>query len=136
MAGFTPSKKYPSDFNRGVKYKSGDAVQAKTVNDLVESALWVQELAFSGGGTIIGGKSYDAEISSTSTEWTQYNGFWQIKILQVTHNIGKITGIDVEKKVAEGEYENMVYSYKRYSSGSVAIIVDEKIDIRIIIKGE
>jgi hypothetical protein len=47
---FIPSNKYPSDFNGGKRYKKGDAVQAKTINDLIESALWVQELAFEGGG--------------------------------------------------------------------------------------
>ena len=46
MAQFNPSKKSPTDFNKGAKYKAGDGVQATTVNNLIESALWVQELAF------------------------------------------------------------------------------------------
>lgn len=52
MANFTPSKKTPDDFNNGVKYvdydptsgQNGDEVQAKTINDLIESQLYVQGL--------------------------------------------------------------------------------------------
>lgn len=49
MASFTPSKKTTQDFNNGVEYvdgqdnETGDAVQADTVNNLVESALYTQE---------------------------------------------------------------------------------------------
>lgn len=51
MAEFTPSKKTAQDFNDGVEYvdgqgnETGDAVQAETINNLVESALYTQEQA-------------------------------------------------------------------------------------------
>ena len=56
---FIPSNKVPSDFNGGKRYKKGDAVQASTVNNLIESALWVQELAFEGGGAGVSKATYD-----------------------------------------------------------------------------
>ena len=59
MAQFNPSKKSPTDFNKGEKYKAGDGVQATTVNNLIESALWVQELAFEGGGAGVSKATYD-----------------------------------------------------------------------------
>lgn len=51
MSEFTPSKKTASDFNGGVEYidgqddATGDAVQAETINNLVESALYTQDVA-------------------------------------------------------------------------------------------
>ena len=51
MANFTPRKKTAEDFNNGVAYvdgvgnETGDAVQAETINGLVESALYSQEQA-------------------------------------------------------------------------------------------
>lgn len=51
MAEFTPSKKTAQDFNNGIEYINedvgitGDAVQAETINNLVESALYTQEQA-------------------------------------------------------------------------------------------
>ena len=51
MAQFTPSQKTAQDFNGGVEYVDGtddiegDAVQAETVNNLIESQLFTQGLA-------------------------------------------------------------------------------------------
>lgn len=53
MESFTPSKKSLQDFNNGVKYvdfdptigQNGDEVQADTINNLIESQMWVQALA-------------------------------------------------------------------------------------------
>lgn len=46
MASFTPSKKTASDFNNGNTYiNEVDIVQADTVNNLIESALYSQEVA-------------------------------------------------------------------------------------------
>lgn len=51
MANFTPSKKTAQDFNNGIEYvdgqgnEMGDAIQAETVNNLIESQMWVQKLA-------------------------------------------------------------------------------------------
>lgn len=45
MADFVPSQKYASDFNKAKKYENGDAVQAETVNNLIEGQLFVQGIA-------------------------------------------------------------------------------------------
>lgn len=53
MAEFTPSKKTVQDFNNGVEYIDdnpengimGDAVQAESINNIIESQLWTQALA-------------------------------------------------------------------------------------------
>lgn len=53
MAEFTPSKKTAEDFNNGEQYINadpaqginGDTLQAETINNLVESALYTQEVA-------------------------------------------------------------------------------------------
>ncbi len=45
MAEFVPSQKYASDFNKAKKYENGDAVQAETVNNLIEGQLFVQGIA-------------------------------------------------------------------------------------------
>ena len=135
MAEFNPSRKFPTDFNKGKKYKAGDGVQSSTINNLIESALWVQDLAF-GDAIVLGDVSYEVEVSSTSTDWQQVNSKWQFKIPQTTHDFKKITSIVAERKMSNDMYENMVYTYKRYNSGSVSVIVDSKIDMRIIIKGE
>lgn len=135
MIQFNPSKKFPTDFNKGKKYKAGDGVQSKTINDLIESALWVQELAF-GDAVIIGDLAYEVEVSTTSIDWQQVNGRWQIKIPQSTHGFSKINSVVAERKTSTDVYENMIYTYKRYLTGSIAVIVDNKINMRIIIKGE
>lgn len=57
MAEFTPSKKTAQDFNNGIEYidgqgnETGDAVQAETMNNLVEGALYAQEQAESAVST-------------------------------------------------------------------------------------
>lgn len=51
MANFTPSKKTAQDFNNGVEYVDGvgdiegDAVNAESINNVIESQLWTQALA-------------------------------------------------------------------------------------------
>lgn len=50
MANFTPSQKTAQDFNNGVEYVDGigdiegDAVHAESINNVIESQLWVQAL--------------------------------------------------------------------------------------------
>lgn len=52
MASFVPSKKTAQDFNDGQQYVNsnpiqgieGDKLQAETINNLVESQLWIQAL--------------------------------------------------------------------------------------------
>lgn len=79
--------------------------------------------------------SYELEVLSTDDVWEAVNGKYQVRVSQVAHNFKKIYTIVAQKKITEDYYENMIYSYKIYKSGSIAIIVDEKIDMRIVIKG-
>ena len=130
MAEFNPSKKYPNDFNNGKKYKSGDGIQPEMINSIIEGILYAQQSDGSGG--VI---PYELEVASTSTLWEQVNGRWQVRVLQTQHNFKNVQDIIAERLSEGGTYENMIYGYKKYSSGSIAIIVDEKIDIKIIIKG-
>ncbi len=67
MAEFTPSKKTAQDFNNGIEYidgqdnETGDALQADTINNLVESALYTQEQA-SEAKQIAGGALSQVEL--------------------------------------------------------------------------
>ena len=80
---------------------------------------------------------YEVEVyASDNKSWVKNGDKWETRILQTNHNFSKINNVIAERKMAENMWENMVYSYKRYKSGTVAVIVDEKIDVRIIIKGE
>ena len=157
---FTPSQKWATDFNNGDKYKKNDGVQASTINNLIESALWVQGLAFGDIDPIIqtgiqdvkvngesvvteDGKTanisidrpYSLDVPENSEKWKQVGKKYQVSILQVDHGFKKITSVIAERITEIGTYENMVYSYKRYSSGTVAIITDYQIGIHITIKG-
>ena len=82
-----------------------------------------------------GDTSYEVEVSSTSSDWKQVNGKWQVRIGKTEHGFKNVTSIKAES-VTSDAYEKMLFSYKRYFTGSVGIITDKKIDIRILIKGE
>lgn len=45
MASFIPTKKVANDFNKGVAYQAGDIVQAETINNVIECALYSEEVA-------------------------------------------------------------------------------------------
>lgn len=79
--------------------------------------------------------AYELKVLATDAVWEKVNGKYQVRVAQVTHNFKKIYSIVAQRKVTNDCYENMIYSYKIYKSGSVAVIVDNKIDIRIVIKG-
>ena len=79
--------------------------------------------------------AYELKVLATDAVWEEVNGKYQVRVAQVTHNFKKIYSIVAQRKVTNDYYENMIYSYKIYKSGSVAVIVDNKIDIRIVIKG-
>lgn len=78
---------------------------------------------------------YELKVLATDDVWEEVNGKYQVRVAQVTHNFKKIYSIVAQRKVTNDYYENMIFSYKIYKSGSVAVIVDKKIDIRIVIKG-
>lgn len=80
---------------------------------------------------------YELEVLSTEDSvWEEADGKWRVRIPQSTHKLTKIHRIFAEKKIGLDSYENMIYIYKRYLSGSVGVMVDYKIDMKIIIIGE
>lgn len=157
---FEANQKWATDFNNGNKYKKNDGVQASTINNLIEGVLYVQGLAFGDIEPIIqtgvqdvqvNGESvlsydgkvanisidrpYSLDVPEDSEKWKQVGKKYQVSILQVDHGFKKITSVIAERITEIGTYENMVYSYKRYSSGTVAIITDYQIGVHITIKG-
>ena len=58
MANFEPSKKQSADFNGGNKFRAGDAIQATTINNIIEGVLWSQENS---------NITIDSSLSDTST---------------------------------------------------------------------
>lgn len=73
MAEFTPSKKTAKDFNNGVEYvdgqgnETGDALQAETINNLVESALYTQEQVDNANSTAKGALSEVEKVLEDKT---------------------------------------------------------------------
>lgn len=51
MANFIPSKHNVNEFNKGTQYVNGDVVQAETINNVIESALYSQDTADSAKNT-------------------------------------------------------------------------------------
>jgi uncharacterized protein YjaZ len=79
------------------------------------------------------------EYIKTVTEdlWEQVGNEYRVQIYQTEHKVDNIKQIIVQIKDANSEcYEDVCYSYKIYFSGKVAIILDKKINCRIIIKGD
>ena len=105
---------------------AGNPVNNATIGALYEEAKMLLQSS---------GKLFELNVSSTDNAWEQVNGRWQVRVLQTQHNLKNVQDIIAERLSQGGTYENMIYGYKKYSSGSIAIIVDEKIDMKIIIKG-
>jgi hypothetical protein len=78
---------------------------------------------------------YRRIILATDEAWTKIGDKWQVRIGQTDHGFKNVTSIKAERATSDA-YENMLFSYKRYFTGSVGIITDKKIDIKILIKGE
>lgn len=75
MTEFTPSKKTAQDFNGGVEYVDGDAeagifgdaIQAETINNLVESALYSQNVVEQNTADMQSGIEQITAIANTAT---------------------------------------------------------------------
>lgn len=73
MLEFTPSKKTAKDFNNGIEYidgqgnETGDALQAETINNLVESALYTQEQVDNANSTAKGALSEVEKVLEDKT---------------------------------------------------------------------
>ena len=98
----------------------------------------------SSGGEIY--KPFEIEVSPEDSIWreisktgnSQGGPRYEIKILQVIHGFKNIHDIRVEaiEDAEDPVYEKVVYTYKRYKSGSISIFMDKKIKIKILIKGD
>lgn len=76
-------------------------------------------------------------MNEDSDSWQQIGNVYKIFIPIEEHKIKNVKGIEVLLKHDVGGYfENIVYTYKIYYSGKVAVILDKKINCKIIIKGE
>ncbi len=101
MAEFTPSKKTAQDFNNGVEYINedvgitGDALQAETINNLVESALYTQEQA-EGAVSAVNGA-----VDTANNALAVANGLnEQIKTANITADMANTTSQEA-KNIAE-----------------------------------
>lgn len=76
------------------------------------------------------------DVSIDSELWEHLGNRWEIYIPQPKHGFKNVNSVVAEKINTDGSYENMIYGLKYYKSGSVSIILDEKTDTRIVIKGD
>ena len=84
-------------------------------------------------------KVFTKEISKTDKNWVEYGKYYKYRILKNEYDMSNINGIDVERKAViddEECYENIMFSYKKYATGVIAIVLSEPDDIKVIIKGE
>jgi hypothetical protein len=138
---FIPSIKIPSDFNGGKKYKKGDGVKASTINNLIEQALFFQELALGGGDVTINitASFYEKEVKATDRAWLDLgDGTYKYTIphdVEVGHSFNRVSNVLVEKEV-KGNFEHVACLYNiDPNTLDVSIITNYKIDMRVIIKG-
>lgn len=118
--------------------EKGAPVTNATVGALYAQAKQIIE------STDINNASYEKEVLRTDSEWQSISGDKvRYRIQQNTHGLSKIHSVDVKKKGVgdvnennEDFYQNMLYSYKTYSSNTVSIILDKAVDMKILIKGE
>lgn len=97
MANFEPSKKTADNFNGGVAYVNGDAVQAETINNLVESALYTQEVVEQNTTDLQEGIENVNESVNTQIQTLTTNVNNSIDTLTSTVN----TGIQQAKNIAD-----------------------------------
>ena len=110
----------------------GAPVTNATVGALYEQAKAIIESASSC-------KVFVKTILKNDTNWLKDGAYYKYNILLSEHKLANIVDINVNKKTGTGDdagYENIIFSYKKYLTGSVAIVLSEPLDIEIIIKGE
>lgn len=74
-------------------------------------------------------------ISATSNYWKNVDNTWQVKLLPSEHGFKEIRDLIVERKMPDGSYKNILYSYNIYNNDTLVIIVDYRINIRITLFG-
>lgn len=139
MADFIPSKKSAQDFNNGVQYEGynpttqelGDAVQAETINNLVESALYSQNQADSAQQAAAGALSQVNQVIEDKTllpdvQKNYYNlGAFDTFVSNGdrTGTIARKTGyLDITSEMNWGFYNGVAYveTYRPLYLNSVA----------------
>jgi hypothetical protein len=79
---------------------------------------------------------YIKEIAEDDEAWEWYNNAWRYEIPASEHGKKKVTKV-VVIKIKKDDYEETIdFSLKKYFTGKVAIILDVKINGKIIIRGE
>ena len=74
-------------------------------------------------------------ISDTSDSWKNVDNTWQLEISQAEHGFKEIQDLIVERKMLDGSYKNILYSYNIYNKDTLVITVDYKINIRVTLFG-
>lgn len=78
---------------------------------------------------------FRTHISDTSDSWKNVDNTWQVEISQAEHGFKEIQDLTVERKMSDGSYKNILYSYNIYNKDTLVIIVDYRINIRITLFG-
>lgn len=90
-------------------------------------------------GVIVGGSArvFQKEVSVEDTLWVEVSNVFKYTIPSTEHKFKKVLGVNLEiLNSEENHYENADFTYKIYHSGAVTIVLDKKVDCRIIIQGE
>lgn len=74
-------------------------------------------------------------ISATSNYWKNVDNTWQVTLLPSEHGFKEIRDLIVERKMPDGSYKNILYSYNIYNNDTLVIIVDYRINVRITLFG-
>lgn len=78
---------------------------------------------------------FQKTVSATDSGWEEVDGAWRYGVLKSEHLLDNIYSVNAEKETSVGVFENIWYSFKKYLTGTVYIILDEKINMKITIQG-
>lgn len=78
---------------------------------------------------------FQKTVSATDSGWEEVDGEWRYGVLKSEHLLDSIYSVNAEKETSVGIFENIWYSFKKYLTGTVYIILDEKINMKITIQG-
>ena len=83
--------------------------------------------------------AYIEEIKANDARWETIGTNYQVRITKSKHGFSSIHSVKARRlttdTIGEG-YEDMIYDSKVYLSGSVSVIVNKPMDIRVVIKGD
>lgn len=76
-------------------------------------------------------RAFRTHISDTSDSWKNVDNTWQVEISQAEHGFKEIQDLTVERKMPDGSYKNILYSYNICNKDTLVITADYKINIRV-----